>query len=478
MTPRRSNLVLLICCSSLLLVSMDNTIVTTALPAIRRDLDASLSGLQWTIDAYTLTVASLLMLAGSTADRVGRRRTFQTGLATFTVGSLLCSIAPGLGWLVAARVAQAVGGSMLTPVAMSIITNVFPDPRERSRAIGLWGATVGVSMALGPIVGGTLTESVGWRAIFLVNVPFGLAGFVLAALFVPESRAERARRPDPVGQVLVATTLATLSYAIIEGPRHGWGSPGIVLLFLASGVTLAALLGWEHRRPEPLLELRFFRSLPFSTATLTAVTGFGSFAAFLFLTTLYLQDVRGYSALGAGLCILPLALATLVLSPVAGRIIGSRGVRIPLTVAGTCMAAGAGLLTGITPTTPLAALLAVFLLFGVGFGMLNPPITNTAVSGMPRAQAGLAASVASTSRQVGASLGVAVTGSIAGAATGHVGRGFAAATHPAWWLLCGCCASIVPMCLLATGSRGRASAQRVAALFADGPGTRATVPAR
>ena len=477
MTPRRKQLVLLICCSSLLVVSMDNTIVNVALPAIRHDLDASLSGLQWTIDAYTLVVASLLMFSGSTADRLGRRRVFRTGLATFTLGSLLCSLAPGLGWLVAARAVQAVGGSMLTPVAMSIITNVFTDPRERARAIGLWGATVGVSTALGPIVGGVLTESIGWRSIFWVNIPIGVAGFVLAGLFVPESRADRPRRPDPVGQLLVAATLATLTYAIIAGPRHGWASPVIIGLFAVSALSLAALLGWERRRAEPLLELRFFRSIPFSAATLTAILGFGSFTAFLFLNTLYLQDVRGYSALEAGLCTVPLALGTLALSPIAGRVIGARGVRIPLYVAGGFMAAGAALLTGISASTSLAYLLVAYLVFGIGFGTLNPPITNTAVSGMPRAQAGLAASVASTSRQVGASLGVAVTGSIAGAAAGQVGPGFAAATHPAWWLLCVCCASILVLCALATSRRGRASATAVAELFAEDLPARAPAPA-
>src|SRR3954447_13135337 len=199
LTRRRRMLVLAICCSSLFIVGLDNTIVNLALPAIRRDLGSSLSGLQWVIDAYTLVLASLLMLGGSLGDRIGRRRTFQTGLVLFGAGSLLCSIAPTTGWLVAFRALQAIGGSMLNPVAMSIITNVFTDPRERAQAIGMWASTVGVSLGLGPIVGGLLTESIGWRAIFWVNVPIGIAAFVLAAIFVPESRAPRARRLDPIG---------------------------------------------------------------------------------------------------------------------------------------------------------------------------------------------------------------------------------------------------------------------------------------
>src|ERR1700709_869317 len=176
-------LVLAICCMSLLIVGMDNTIVNVALPSIRSSLHSSVEGLQWTIDGYTLVLASLLILAGSTADRIGRRRTFQTGLVLFTVGSLLCSVAPGLGWLVAFRMVQAVGGSMLNPVAMSIITNVFTDPKERARAIGVWGGVVGISLGVGPVVGGLLTQTIGWRAIFWVNVPVGVAAGVLAAVY-------------------------------------------------------------------------------------------------------------------------------------------------------------------------------------------------------------------------------------------------------------------------------------------------------
>ena len=218
LSSRRRYLILGICCLSLLIVGMDNTIVNIALPAIRADLHASVSGLQWTIDAYTLVLASLLILAGSTADRLGRRRTFQTGLVLFTLGSLLCSVAPGLGWLIAFRMLQAVGGSMLNPVAMSIITNIFTEPRERARAIGVWGGVVGVSLGVGPVVGGVLVETVGWRAIFWINMPVGIAAIVLAALFVPESKAARARPRRPGRPGPGARRAGPLTYAIIEAP--------------------------------------------------------------------------------------------------------------------------------------------------------------------------------------------------------------------------------------------------------------------
>ena len=249
---------------SLLIVGLDTTIVNVALPSIHRDLNASVSGLQWTIDAYTLVLASLLMLAGSTADRVGRRRVFQLGLVVFSIGSLLCGVAPTLGVLIAARVVQAVGGSMLNPVAMSIIRNVFEDPRERARAIGLWGAVFGLSLALGPVVGGALVDAFSWRAVFFVNIPIGLTAIVLTALYVPESRAARPRRLDPIGQLLVIVGLASLTFAIIEGPHAGWTSAQTLGVFALAASCLIALVPYELHRREPLLEIRFFRSAPFS----------------------------------------------------------------------------------------------------------------------------------------------------------------------------------------------------------------------
>jgi EmrB/QacA subfamily drug resistance transporter len=463
LSDRRRLTILAICCMSLLIVAMDNTIVNVALPSIRRDLHTSLSGQQWTIDAYVIVLASLLLLSGSTADRLGRKRIFQVGLSVFVLGSLLCSLAPTLSWLIAARALQGVGGSMLNPVAMSIITNVFTDPRERARAIGAWGAVVGISLALGPIVGGALTESAGWRSIFWINVPIGLAAVVLTALYVPESRAQRARRIDPVGQVLVIVTLASLTYAIIEGPDAGWFSAQTIGTFALAIVALVSFVMYEPRRVDPLIDLRFFRSAPFSGATIIAVSAFAAFSGFLLVNTLYLQDVRGYSALDAGLCTLPLAAAAFVCSPLSARLLSSRGPRLPLFIAGGCMVASALVLTTITPTTSLALLLVIYAVFGVGFGFVNPPITFTAVSGMPNTQAGVAAAVASTSRQVGQALGVAVMGSILGAAVGgEIGVHLASASHPAWWVVAGCGVSVFAMGAASTGSWAQRTARRCA----------------
>ncbi len=466
MTYGRRMLILAICCMSLLIVGLDSTIVNVALPAIQRELHASVSGLQWIIDAYTLVLASFLMLSGSTADRIGRRRTFQTGLAAFTLGSLLCSLAPGLGWLVAFRMLQALGGSMLNPVAMSIITNTFLDPKERARAIGIWGGVVGISLALGPVVGGVLVDTVGWRGIFWVNIPVGLAAIALTARFVPESRAPHPRRVDPVGQALVVITLAALVYGIIEGPSRGWSSPEIITCFAVTVAALVGLIAVESRRDEPLIDIRFFRSAPFSGATLIAVSAFAALSGFLLLNTLYLQDVRGYSALVAGLYTVPMAAVTIVCAPLSGRIVGSRGPRLPLLLAGPCIAVSGLMLTQLTATTSMAWLVASYVIFGIGFGFVNAPITNTAVSGMPRTQAGVAAAIASTSRQVGGSLGVAIIGSVVvSALIGPLRTGFATASHAGWWIVAGCGVLVLLLGLLTSGTWARGTAQRTAELL-------------
>jgi EmrB/QacA subfamily drug resistance transporter len=412
-------------------------------------------------------LASLLMLSGSTADRIGRRRVFQTGLALFTTASVLCSIAPSLQWLIVFRMLQAIGGSMLNPVAMSIITNTFTERRERARAIGVWGGVVGISMAAGPIIGGALVEYASWRAIFWINVPVGLAALLLTARYVPESRAPKARRVDPVGQLLVIVLLGTLTYAIIEAPEAGWTSPLILGCVAVAAAALVSLIAYERRRVEPLIELRFFRSAPFSGATVIAVSAFAALAGFLFLNTLYLQDTRGLSALDAGLHLLPMAAMALVFAPLSGRMVGNRGPRLPLLLAGVATTASGLLLTTLNAHTSDLRLYAAYVLFGIGFGFVNAPITNTAVSGMPRDQAGVAAAVASTSRQVGQSLGVAVVGALVAASLNIA----------AWAVIAGCGAAVLLLGLLTTGRWAAGTADRAAERLRE-PAPKSVVGAR
>jgi EmrB/QacA subfamily drug resistance transporter len=461
----RRLLVLAICCFSLLMVGLDTTIVNVALPSIRNDLHASVSGLQWTIDAYTLVLATLLMLAGSMADRIGRKRTFRTGLVVFSLGSLLCGLAPTLGLLIAARVLQAIGGSMLNPVAMSIIRNVFDDPRERAQAVGAWGAVFGLSMALGPVFGGALVDAISWRAVFFVNVPIGVLAFVLTTLYVPRSRAARARRLDPAGQVLVILALASLTYAIIDAPRAGWTSAGTLGLFGFSLASFVALVWAELHRREPLLEMRFFRSAPFSGANAIAVCAFAAQGGFLFLNTLYLQGVRHLSPFHAGLYMLPMAAMVLIFAPVSGWLVSRRGARLPLSMAAAALLVGSVMLTRITLTTSTAYLLGAYFVFGIGSGLMNPPITNTAISGMPPSQAGVASAIASTSRQVGMTLGVAVLGAISGGTiSGAIDPSFAEATHAAWWIAAGLAALCLVMAVLTTTAWAEGTARRTADL--------------
>jgi EmrB/QacA subfamily drug resistance transporter len=458
-------LVLAICCMSLFIVGIDVTIVNIALPSIQRSLHASVSDLQWTIDAYTLVLASLLMLSGSVADRIGRRRVFQTGLALFSLGSLLCSVAPNVGTLVAFRAVQAIGGSMLNPVAMSIIVNTFTVPKERAKAIGVWGAVIGVSLALGPVLGGVLVSGIGWRSIFWINIPIGIVAIILTQLFVPESKAPRARRLDPGAQVLIVLLLASITGGIIEGPRQGWSSVLIIGMFVVGALATAGVVAVERRRREPLIDIRFFHSAPFSGAALIAIFAFSALGGFLFLNTLYLQDVRGFSAVHAGLLTLPMAAMTVVFSPLSGRLVGSRGPRLSLMIAGPAIAISALLLTRLGPNTSIGLLMASYVIFGIGFGLVNAPITNAAVSGMPKEQAGVAGAVASTSRQIGASLGVAITGSlIAGSRTG-----FTSASHTAWAVLTGCGVAVFLLGVGSTGAWAKHTADHTRQLLLDTP---------
>jgi len=466
-SSRRRQLVLVTCCLSLFIVGLDNTIVNVALPTISRGLGASVSGLQWIVDGYTMVLASLVMSAGAMADRFGRRQVFQTGLTVFTISSALCSVAPSLGWLIAFRVLQAIGGAMLNPVAVSIISSVFTGRAERAWAIGVWISMFGVSMALGPVFGGILTGTVGWRSIFWVNVPVGLIAIALAARFIPESRAAVQHRLDPVAQVLVIVTLGSLIYAIIEGARTDWRGLGIRGLFVLAAAAFVGLVLWELRRKDPLIDPRSFRSLPFTGAVLTGICSFGCLGGFLFLATIYLQDARGLSALRAGLHMLPTAAAMAVCPLLAARLVASRGLRVPLTLGGMALTLSMAAMSRLTVSSGDAYLVVTFMVFGIGLGMVDGQISHAAVSAMPASQAGLASGIASASRQMGQALGVAVTGALLNANLhGPVQTEFIHASRPAWFVLTGCGFIVLLLGLTAVQIR---SPRAAADLAASGP---------
>jgi EmrB/QacA subfamily drug resistance transporter len=468
MSARRKAIILVTCCLSLLIVSMDATIVNVAIPNIREDLGAKASQLQWVIDIYTLVLASLLLLSGATADRFGRRRTFQIGLVVFAGGSLLCSLSPTIEILILARMLQAIGGSMLNPVAMSIITQVFTGRVERARAIGVWGGVVGISMALGPIVGGALIELVNWRAVFWINLPICALAIVLTAIFVPESRSVTMRDVDPVGQGLGMAFLFGVVYVLIEGPARGWSDTRNIAVGVVAVLAFVAFLRYESRRHDPFIDLRFFRSIPFASATMIAVCAFAAWGAFLFVMSLYLQGERGFSALHTGLIYLPVAVGALIFSPLSGRMVGRFGSRPSLLIAGTLITAATLLLTLLTATTAVWQILVIFAVFGVGFSMVNAPITNAAVSGMPTDRAGAASAVASTSRQVGVSVGVALCGSVVGSALATTGADFAAAARPLWLICTALGVVILALAAFSTSARALRSADRLAPLVAGG----------
>ncbi len=443
---------------------MDATIVNVAIPAIRSDFGATPAQMQWVIDVYTLVLASLLMLSGAAGDRFGRRRVFQIGLTVFALGSLLCSLAPGINTLIASRLVQGIGGSMMNPVALSIVSQVFTGRVERARALGIWGGVVGISMALGPIVGGGLIDWIGWRSVFWINLPICAAAVVLTAVFVPESRSATMRGIDPIGQLLAVATLFGLVFVLIEGPVVGWSDRRILATAVIAALSFAAFLRYEARREDPFVDLRFFRSIPFTSATVTAVSAFAAWGAFLFMMSLYLQGQRGYSAAHTGLIYLPIAIGALVFSPLSGRMVGRFGSRPPLLISGVLITAASAMLTGLTGSTPISYLMVIFAVFGIGFAMVNAPVTNAAVSGMPQDRAGAASAVTSTSRQVGVSIGVALCGSIAGGALA-ASSGFAAAARPLWFVCVGLGVVITVLAFTSTSGRATRSAERLAPLI-------------
>jgi EmrB/QacA subfamily drug resistance transporter len=391
---------------------LDITVVNTALPAIEHDLNASFTDLQWVIDAYTLSLAALVLTAGSLADRLGRRRVFGIGLGIFSVASLLAGLATDPTMLNLDRALQGVGGAIMFAVSLALIAQEFPAGRERATAMAAYGATIGVAVAAGPLVGGLLVDGLGWRSVFFLNVPIGAAAVAVTFLKLRESRDPNATRVDWAGLATFSSALFMLVLGLLRGNDEGWGSELILGMFAGAAVLLAAFVAIESRVKEPMLPLKFFRRRAFTGVQLAAFAVSGSmFALFLYLT-LYLQNYLGYSPTEAGLRYLPITVAVFFAAPVAGALLSRIHARY--IMGGGLALSGVGLLlmSGVSASSEWTTLLLGFLVSGVGVGLLNPAIADVALSVVPKEQSGMASGINDTFRQVGVSVGIAAWGAV------------------------------------------------------------------
>ena len=400
-------------CLAALIINVDNTILNVALPTLVRDLQATSSQLQWIVDSYAIVFAGLLLVGGTLADRFGRKRCFLIGLTVFALGSVGAALSGSVTTLIAFRALMGAGAALTIPTSLAIINDIFRDPGERARAIGVWAGTIGLGIAIGPIAGGLLLSRFWWGSIFFVNVPIVCVGFIGAALVVPDSKNPEVQPPDPVGAALSIAGLGLLLWAIIEGPSRGWTSGIVFGAGVASLVVLGGFAFWESRSTHPMLKLEFFRERRFSVALAAeSLAVFGLMGA-LFLSTQFLQFDLGYSPLQAGLRILPIAGMLVVgaaVSPVAGRLVG-----IKLTVAAGLLAISAGLWEVSVSSrfdTTYGDVVFGLLLIGLGAGLMLPTATNSVIGSVPRGDAGMGSASNTVALQVGGALGVAVIGSV------------------------------------------------------------------
>jgi EmrB/QacA subfamily drug resistance transporter len=398
-------------CVSIFMLLLDIIVVNVALPRIQHDLHASFTDLQWVIDAYALALAALVLNAGALSDILGRKRIFIVGLALFSLSSLACGLAPTAETLIVFRGVQGIGGAIMFSTSLALINHAFP-PKERGTAFGIWGATTGFAVAIGPLVGGALTTSAGWRWIFFVNVPIGVAAALLSVVRLTESKDPRDRRIDWPGLLMLSGGLALLVYALLRGNTKGWGSPLILGFLIGAAALLAAFLLIQARSPNSMVDVTLFRIPAFAGAQLVAFTLSASmFSMFLYLT-LYLQNVLGFSALAAGLRLLPVSILIFVFAPIAGRLSSVLPVRLLMGAGLGLIGVGLLLMSGLEPRSTWTALLAGFVVAGAGVGLTSPPLASTAVAVAPGRQAGMASGVNNTFRQVGIATGIAGLGAI------------------------------------------------------------------
>jgi EmrB/QacA subfamily drug resistance transporter len=391
---------------------LDITVVNTALPSIQKDLGASFTDLQWVIDAYTLALAAVVLTAGSIADRIGRRAVFAAGLGVFAIASLAAGLSPDATFLNISRAVQGIGAAAMFAVSLALVAQEFPAGKERATAMGVYGASIGVAVAIGPLVGGAITSGLGWRWVFFINVPIGIAAIAVTFAKLRESRDPNATRVDWLGLATFSTGLLMLVLALVRGNDEGWGSPLIVALLTGAAAMLAAFAVIEQRVAEPMLPLGLFRRRAFTGVQLAALAVSASlFALFLYLT-LYLQNYLGYSPLQAGLRYLPITLAPFFVAPLAVALMARVQARVLLAIGLAATGAGLLLMGGLSTSSSWTALLPGFLVAGIGVGLLNPVIADVALSVVSKDRSGMAAGINDTFRQVGISVGVAAWGAI------------------------------------------------------------------
>ncbi len=403
--------ILFVLCFSLLVIVLDNSILNVAIPTIVRELDATNSDLQWIIDAYTIVFAGLLLTAGSLGDRFGRRPALQFGLVVFGLGSLAAALAGSADELIATRAFMGIGGAFIMPATLSIITNVFPA-NERPKAIGVWAATAGVGIALGPLTGGFLLEHFYWGSVFLVNVPVVVIGVLAGILLIPDSKDPNPPDLDPVGALLSIVGLSTLLYAIIEGPDQGWTDPTTLAFFAFGGIVLALFFVWELRSEHPMLDLRFFKNPRFSVASAAIALTFFALFGSLFVLTQYLQFVLGYSPLETGVRLLAFAIPMMIVAPLSARFVARLGAKIVVTTGMTLMAGGLLLSTGLTASSSYGSVAWRMVMMATGMALTMAPATDSIMGSLPLAKAGVGSAVNDTTRQIGGAVGVAVIGSV------------------------------------------------------------------
>jgi len=403
--------ILAVLCFGLLVIVLDNSILNVALPTIQEDLNATSGDLQWIIDSYTLVFAGLLLTAGALGDRFGRRGALQVGFVLFGIGSVLAALSSTSGMLIGTRAFMGIGGALIMPATLSIITNVFP-PEERAKAIGIWAGTAGLGGALGPLTGGFLVTHFYWGSVFLVNVPIVIIGLLAGVFLIPTSKDPSAPRLDPIGAVLSIVGLALVLYAIIEAPVKGWTSTATMVVGGVGLVVCVAFVVWEARSTHPMLDITFFRNPRFTAAAMAITLVFFAMFGSLFLYTQYFQFVLGYTALETGIRMIPFAAAMMIVAPMSAPIAHRIGSKVTIGLGLGLVTIGLLSLTGLQADTPYGNIVWRLMLMSAGMGLTMAPATESVMGSLPLHKAGVGSAVNDTTRQIGGALGVAVIGSV------------------------------------------------------------------